>query len=554
MGTGIVLGGGGTLGDFQVGVLKYLHEKEILRDIICVCGTSIGAINAAIVATGECNASRLEKYWVTDVKTRGDLIPQHDWDENIAPVFDAVIDGSAGSWVSATAKLICKSRGDTISDLFSAKSDLEEMFTKVRKTRALYSAELLEKKMRDSGQDLDLALKSNIALRMYAINLATGTQTCFCNAAGDADYNTMKSGNKSSASRSLSAFFRWVCGRLCHKMATEPTSLNDNKVIKLCDSKEKLIKGALASAALPAIFPPVEVDDDWYTDGSVREVVPVQGAIDCGADMIYAILCFPRLINRGEYGIDERATEDWSTSSLFDIRTEDFNTIEKDWSNRDDRDLIHIINRALAIVLDEITSGDLEVARRHDPPVALTVIDPLIPVHGLAELNVGLLKINMDQGYMRAFDEIDASDKSRNLCIQLTREITAKRVAIWKDEHALIKQWAEAEDTTFDFFSPLREPHVRRVLSNCVNAGRVDTRILVRIRKQKRDLKRYVAKRLEIAESPRALPADYEAMYLEWELHDTSLEMSDITLPKTPWDRLDLGRKGKKVIPAEAHP
>jgi hypothetical protein len=97
MRTGIVLGGGGTLEDFQVGVLKFLHAKEILRDTACVYGTSIGAINAAIVATGECSASKLQKYWVSDVNTRVGMIPQHEWDENIAAIFDSVVEGSAGS-------------------------------------------------------------------------------------------------------------------------------------------------------------------------------------------------------------------------------------------------------------------------------------------------------------------------------------------------------------------------------------------------------------------------------------------------------------------------
>jgi hypothetical protein len=97
MRTGIILGGGGALEDFQVGVLKFLQSKEILRDAACVYGTSIGAISAAIVATGECSASKLQKYWVSDVNTRVGLIPQHAWDENIAAIFDSVVEGSAGS-------------------------------------------------------------------------------------------------------------------------------------------------------------------------------------------------------------------------------------------------------------------------------------------------------------------------------------------------------------------------------------------------------------------------------------------------------------------------
>ena len=140
MATGIVLGGGGTLGDFQVGALKYLYEKGILPDIACVCGTSIGAINAAIVATGEGCDAKLEKYWVKDVKTRVDLIPQHEWSENIAPVLNTIVDGSAGSWVSATTKLIRASGEDALADVWSGIRDLKKMFSCVRNTRALYLA------------------------------------------------------------------------------------------------------------------------------------------------------------------------------------------------------------------------------------------------------------------------------------------------------------------------------------------------------------------------------------------------------------------------------
>src|SRR5674476_1100663 len=91
MPTGIVLGGGGTLGDFQVGALRFLYEKEILPDIKCVSGTSIGAINAVIVSTGDGCDKRLERYWSENVIDRTDLIPQHTWSEDIVPMLKAFI-------------------------------------------------------------------------------------------------------------------------------------------------------------------------------------------------------------------------------------------------------------------------------------------------------------------------------------------------------------------------------------------------------------------------------------------------------------------------------
>jgi NTE family protein len=68
----------------------------------------------------------------------------------------------------------------------------------------------------------------------------------------------------------------------------------------------------LASSALPVIFPVVNISGGHYTDGGVREVVPLRAAIDYGADEIFVLSphpqnnvarslnvnSFPQLINR----------------------------------------------------------------------------------------------------------------------------------------------------------------------------------------------------------------------------------------------------------------
>lgn len=48
--TALVLGGGGSKGAYEMGVWKALVEMDIPFQI--VCGTSIGAINGAMVAQG----------------------------------------------------------------------------------------------------------------------------------------------------------------------------------------------------------------------------------------------------------------------------------------------------------------------------------------------------------------------------------------------------------------------------------------------------------------------------------------------------------------------
>ena len=52
----------------------------------------------------------------------------------------------------------------------------------------------------------------------------------------------------------------------------------------------------LASAAMPAIFPPVEIDGERYIDGGVVNNVPIQRAIDAGATRIVVLLCSPPIV------------------------------------------------------------------------------------------------------------------------------------------------------------------------------------------------------------------------------------------------------------------
>src|SRR5689334_2801382 len=58
---GLVLSGGGGRGAYQVGVYKYLEEAGLEPEIIV--GTSIGAVNGALLAMGQ-TARDLEQIWL----------------------------------------------------------------------------------------------------------------------------------------------------------------------------------------------------------------------------------------------------------------------------------------------------------------------------------------------------------------------------------------------------------------------------------------------------------------------------------------------------------
>lgn len=49
----------------------------------------------------------------------------------------------------------------------------------------------------------------------------------------------------------------------------------------------------LASAALPALLPPVRIDDEAFIDGGVVDNVPVGRAIEGGAQRVFVLLCGP---------------------------------------------------------------------------------------------------------------------------------------------------------------------------------------------------------------------------------------------------------------------
>jgi NTE family protein len=67
----------------------------------------------------------------------------------------------------------------------------------------------------------------------------------------------------------------------------------------LADGSERWLSGGsivdavLASAAIPGIFPPVEIDGELFIDGGVVNNVPIARAMASGASKIYVLLCGP---------------------------------------------------------------------------------------------------------------------------------------------------------------------------------------------------------------------------------------------------------------------
>jgi NTE family protein len=50
-----------------------------------------------------------------------------------------------------------------------------------------------------------------------------------------------------------------------------------------------LVDAVLASASVPVLFPPVEIDGEWYLDGGILKDVPLPRAVEQGATTIYVL-------------------------------------------------------------------------------------------------------------------------------------------------------------------------------------------------------------------------------------------------------------------------
>jgi NTE family protein len=252
----LVLSGGGSMGDFQVGALRYVYERHgFFPDLITSC--SVGSINAVKLTEGPAGSPEplrgLLKIW-RDLDNNRDM-----WNET--PAFarlSATVRrylrqgiGDPFGWMLGRGVMLPVAAFAGVVDLFNAGDDLEELLAGA----SVYTLDPIAA-MLDRPELLDHAKvrNSGIKLRAATVGLASGRL----------DYAT-------------------EIGVL-HSTGTGLGSLST---------------GILASASIPVAFPPVSMAGDLWVDGGVRDVMPVDQAVAEGATEIIAIACSPPLASTG---------------------------------------------------------------------------------------------------------------------------------------------------------------------------------------------------------------------------------------------------------------
>lgn len=191
---GLMLGGGGAKGAYQLGVIKALEEADLLKHIKSVSGTSIGAINTILLMANK-NHRRMSEIWseIDDKSVfghRNNLFKKPDRIYSLEPLAETLI----------------------------SKVNLEEI--KKSNYRGFATAALMYSKESMRHQLLTDTMEKRV----------------FC--------------------------------------------LNE------CDNPYDAV---LASASIPVIFGPTQIDGFNYVDGGILDNYPVQPLIDDGCNLIFAV-------------------------------------------------------------------------------------------------------------------------------------------------------------------------------------------------------------------------------------------------------------------------
>jgi predicted acylesterase/phospholipase RssA len=239
--TGLAISGGGSLGSFEAGVLRFLYDHAAVAPI-AVAGNSAGGLNAAKLAEGDRPGGpraidEVERLW-RSLRTTDDMWEAEPWLTRLQ---------ASASWASTWRGYLGDGTNGTnavrmavrvVGSLVRRPPETDGALDAVRE--ALTAQSLLSlapvSGLLDRELDPELVAASGIALRVGAVSLESGE-------------------------------LRYVTETgAVHDRHDRPTDLPD---VTLRD-------GVLASASIPLAFPPVRLGDEHYVDGGAREILPIE--------------------------------------------------------------------------------------------------------------------------------------------------------------------------------------------------------------------------------------------------------------------------------------
>jgi NTE family protein len=229
---GLVLSGGGARGAYEVGVLQFVRET-LARDLgpkvrfDIYCGTSVGAINACYLAS------------TADQPDEGVRTLTEVWNDL---EFDNVVRFGPKQMLQAPRLLL---------------GNMPFVEERAGRLGGLLNTVPLERLVLDrmdwTGIGRSIAAGAFEALAVSCTDVLSGTTTIFVEQKGGG----------------------------------VPQWTSDARII--ARATRIRAEHALASAAIPFLFPAVSVEGRYYSDGGVRQNTPISPALRLGADKIFVI-------------------------------------------------------------------------------------------------------------------------------------------------------------------------------------------------------------------------------------------------------------------------
>jgi predicted acylesterase/phospholipase RssA len=429
--TAIVLGGGGTVCDFQVGALRFLHDNAGIQSGI-LCGTSLGALNAAKFA--ERNLDQLQEFWLS-LAFPDDLFQEEPWfqptagggphgnawlvdsieQEHFEPVSvpssasallnPATMVGNIGKGIGVFAKIAAAATDATLSALGSGLGYVSFVLGLISFVMQLQS-DLLpgDNKVNDIVNFYDGLLVNSSVYRLTPFVQKIGAG----GALGGIDGNAITA-NSSQLMIGLTGvddggqYFVTESGATGNLI---PFGLGAG-----LSGPVDLVAACAASAALPPFSPPLSLGDgaptEEFFDGSICDAVPLDAALSQGAGQIFAIVpCSPAPSQLPANFFTTTSPSQYGGVIGIQSRTNDLCS--------------HVI---------QDFSGGLD-------PALVTMIQPTFTPHNHWAVDPGFISISMAYGYMRAAETVNGN----SALSPISDQIVQLRFQIWALENSINAQ------------------------------------------------------------------------------------------------------------------
>jgi predicted acylesterase/phospholipase RssA len=462
----LVLAGGGAKGAFEVGAVRCLYDVFNFKPDL-ICGTSVGSLNAAKLAEGPGSLAGLESLWL-GMQNSSDLFEPSGYVtrlvNNLASLGIKYVGGMSPadllgvrlanpSWLSPDGQLAVGMTKNILGTVTGASM----VFTIADLVFAAANAGITISKIL---KDLKGLIGSPSIFFFDPVRWKI-----------NANIDPVKIEKSGIELRIV--VVNLDTGRLRYVDQTGHF-VDDHYPVSLRDALQ-------ASASIPVAYPPTALPGGIYVDGGIRENAPAKAAFDAGASSMIVVMPSPASMDTASY-----------ENASFPV----------------------VAARSFDALFDETMQDDLSPFGGYGVPVQ--VIAPQIEPHSLFKVDPGLIQINMDYGYMRAYDEMQPDDGSRARLRAISLEIVRRRVDVWaRLEHDSEGQIMDEELVSFSSVGLKPVPS-----SDSLLAVRVQKLLIRTLAKERQDL----------VKDGRANPKGVERIWQQWERHKWQ------PLIQTPWD------------------